>query len=503
MESILKITERMFRLAILFSLAISLSFSCQRPVIEHESENLEYLVDLNFSGFNYRKSTLDVVGSPVDHQHSAAVRTTTDEYPVTLYYWSFDNSTLESDVYPIQPGSTYLFKSGVKYQFVPGFESGLLFDKSLEATSLSSIQFKLSTKGIKSFSKLKFELGLNEYSGSSIRLQYSFGFKSEKFPLGSEISFPMSQLNLKKNTLEIDLRQIDFSNQDSIIFIVYPNLGYHDKNPKYSEEKSIIRFDNIKVTGTRLVANAQLKNDLHYYVFDAASSRLRRKGQFDVLSQQSGVRVELPVGEYHIATLFNNTLNEPALMGEIKDKREFLLNDSMGAEGRIFSSLDTLVVSQTFKKDIILSRAYSQIRFEFTDVVKPIAVKSLRIYKDHQSSYWNPFAVLIPEPTAKKEQPHIIPFNFDKQDYVVFNEFLGLINTEKELRYRVEVWGEEKLIRTFVVKGVCRNNMQLAFRGDLLSSTMGAGGFQVNIRDKWDKETIVDFVEPIPTNLGE
>ncbi|MVZ66011.1 hypothetical protein GQF61_09080 [Sphingobacterium sp. DK4209] len=503
MKSILKISGEKLLLAILVSLTYILCFSCKRTDLQDEKKDLQYLVDLDFSGFDYRKSTLDNAGPGDGFSNRTGARTTTDEYPVTLFYWSFDKSSLESDVYPITPGLTYLFKSGVKYQFVPGFESGLLFDKSLEATSLSSIQFKLSTKGIKSFSKLKFDLGLNEFSGSSIRLHYSFGFKFEKFPLGSEVSFPMSQLNLKKNTLEIDLSEINFTNQDSIIFIVYPNLGYHDKNPKYSEEKSIIRFDNIKVTGIRLVGNEKLKNDLHYYVFDAGSSRLRRKGQFNILNQQSGIRLELPVGEYHIATLFNNTLSEPALIGDIKDKREFLLKDSMGAEGRIFSSLDTLEVSQTFKKEITLSRAYSQIRLEFTDVVKPFEVRYLRIYKDHQSSYWNPFAVLISESTAKEEQPYIIPFNFDKQDYVVFNEFLGLISADKELRYRVEVWGEERLIRTFKVKGVCRNNMQLAFRGDLLSSVMGSGGFLVNIRDRWDKETVVDFVEPISTNLGE
>jgi len=64
---------------------------------------------------------------------------------------------------------------------------------------------------------------------------------------------------------------------------------------------------------------------------------------------------------------------------------------------------------------------------------------------------------------------------------------------ERDLKYRVEVMEEEKVLRTFEVQGTSRNNMQLVFKGPLLPPTTGFGGFEVSLQEEWDGEKVIQF----------
>src|SRR5690606_37773673 len=137
--------------------------------------------------------------------------------------------------------------------------------------------------------------------------------------------------------------------------------------------------------------NDKLKNDIHYFIFDQKNNLIIDRGSFDAKNSAQSLRVELPFGEYSTATVYNNSVNDPFFPEVINAKNDFYLRDSMGLDGRIFGSIDTFKVNRSFSQKIALRRAYSQIRFEFTDAVAPSRVTQLRVYPAHHRYTWNPF----------------------------------------------------------------------------------------------------------------
>jgi len=462
----------------------------------NETPNIEgetFLVDLTFSGFETRVRPI-TSGQADEHQKNfGSQHHHVDEFPTNLYYWSFDAATLISDYYHQSPIELSLFPSWTTHTFLNGFPNTSVSNKLLEAGAVGSFILPIPVSGIRSLDKLSFEMGLSKYNALGIELEYSFSRSTGLSSLGKMIKIPKENLGFIKNTLAFDLSEITFQGQDTLYLFLSVNRGQLSENKNFTQRKSAVRIDNIRVSGMRNVRNEKLKNDLHYVIFDQKSNLKVSRGKFDVEKDAQSLRVELPFGEYSLVSIYNNSVKNPFLPEVIGSKNDFYLLDSMEVDGRIFGSIDTFKVDRSFSKKLELHRAYSQVRFEFTDTLATTKVTQLRVYPNHQPFAWNPYSINLPSLDAKPRKPYVIDINMDREKTVVFNEFLGLEAMARDLKYKVEVMEEEKVLRTFEVQGSVLNNMQLVFKGPLLPPTSGFGGFEISLKEKWTGEKVITF----------
>lgn len=463
----------------------------------NETPNIEgdtYLVDLNFSGFETR---VRPITSGQADEHSNALKTqarNVDEFPTTLYYWSFDAASLLSDYYQQSAIALSFFPASTAHSFLNGFPNSAVSNKLLEARVVSAFILPIPAADIRRLDKLNVELGLSKYSALGVELEYGFSRTSVLSLVGKQITIPKEQLDFRKNTLSFDLRDLSFQDKDTMYLFLSVNRVQYSDNKDFNRSRSAVWVDNIRVSGIRNVRNDKLKNDIHYFIFDQKNNLIVDRGSFDAKNSAQSLRVELPFGEYSTATVYNNSVNDPFFPEVINAKNDFYLRDSMELDGRIFGSIDTVKVDRSFSQKIALRRAYSQVRFEFTDAVAPSRVTQLRVYPAHHRYTWNPFSIVLPTAVeSKPRKPYLIDLNAVRERTVVFNEFLGLEAMERDLKYRVEVMEEEKVLRTFEVQGTSRNNMQLVFKGPLLPPTTGFGGFEVSLQEEWDGEKVVQF----------
>ncbi|MBE8713784.1 hypothetical protein [Sphingobacterium hungaricum] len=458
------------------------------------NENL-YAVTFKISDFESSINPLGINLSSSGSIQKLAATTATQTEIGYLYYWSFNQSTLNPDI-ALHSGYSITYNSGqVPNEYATGFaydsyEAGqaisirsavdVIVKVSLEdALSLSGIGFDISSSGT---GPKDFELSYSNDGGSSFKM------------ISAVNQFSNTNTSQAKNTFSynIDTLQLDFTEDFYLKFHLL--AGQRGTASAYNESTGIMRLDNIHFLGTADVGSGStLYNTFQYYIFDAMNGELVANGEEDFTNQTVEINASLPLGTYYtsfVSNQSNSNLIFPSTYTHYEDY--YFSNYFSNFSAVLFGQSDTITVNQNITQNIILNRLYSQIKFEFTDSEDLSIVERIVISQNHEPFFYAPFNLAMTNPILDQTEIDISP-DFSLSKEFLFNQFMGLLSSTKPISYTVDVYSATGILRTFTVSSSIKNNVQLVFRGELLSDVSQEANFSVEINEDWDEEIIVDF----------
>lgn len=120
------------------------------------------------------------------------------------------------------------------------------------------------------------------------------------------------------------------------------------------------------------------------------------------------------------------------------------------------------------------------------------SVKKIILSQGHEPFFYSPFNTTMLNPVMDQTVIEIEDdFQFNKQ--VVFKKFMGFLSEVQPIHYTVLVLIDEGVLRTFDLSSSLKNNLQLAFRGELLQGALENVLFQITKNENWDGENNVGF----------
>ncbi|MFD2967449.1 hypothetical protein [Sphingobacterium bambusae] len=412
-----------------------------------------------------------------------------------LYFWSFNQGTLEPDIYT-GSGATLTYNGGL----VPvSFATGWSFESytpgfGLTITGANEIVLKIPLSGVAYVKDFGLDIGSSGTGPKSFSLSYSQNGQQYTL-ISDENQFNNTNTAQTKNTFVFSLLDISLDLQRDLFIKLTPKAGFRGEASDYRESTGVTKLDNIRLVGGRgTVQNTSLKT-LHYHVFDALSKDLIHSGVYDFLAKSlADFSLSLPAGQY-IASFVTNESSESLILPTSTIFSSFYMgNRFANHEAQIFGKLDTFTVTGHMEREIALKRYFSEIKFEFTDDIDLSHVARIEIGRTHNPEFYAPFNVTLVNPILDQSEILIVPSFSSTNKTIAFNQFLGNVLQPLAVGYRVQVYDEANtLLRSFEVNSAIPNNVQLLFRGRLLEAAGETSSFSIVLKDEWDGQHIIDF----------
>lgn len=414
-----------------------------------------------------------------------------------MYYWSFNQGSLQPDMFS-STGTSITYNQGT----VPsGFGTGWSFEsyaagQALSITGASEITVKLPLSGVTSVTALGFDIGSSGTGAKNFTLSYSQD--GQRFTvLSDDNQFTNTNTAQAKNSFIFQLTSLSLDYTQDLYIRLIPTAGSRGTAGEYRESTGVLKMDNLRLmgltgAGTRQDANIQ---QLHYHVFDAASNALVLSGVYDFAANElADFSLNLPAGEY-IASYVSNASNAALSIPAAATKASYYIaNNFSNHQAEIFGVLDTFTVAQDIEREITLSRYCSQVKFEFTDAVDLAAVTKIVISRQHDPEYYAPFNLSLVNPVLDQSEIVIEPNFAANGKSIFFNQFIGQVTSPLALSYTVEAFNaSDVLLRSFQIGSAARNNVQLFFRGALLPTGEVVSNFTISFNENWSGEQIISF----------
>lgn len=470
---------------------VLLFVSCQKNVIVNKADTDQYLVSFKFSGFDSQTSIL---------KSSAKLATTTEGNSQNhsegyLYYWSFNNEDLIPDIQfstDFEPEIIYangeipnaFVNSSYAYE---NFSAG----KAIAFSGAKEILIKLPISGVVEISDLGFDVGSPSRGPKDFELYYSVDKGENYIALALNNQFGITNTANHKHTYTYDLRDKNLVGEE-VWFQILPKAGERGTAGDFNENAGTLRMDNLFLTG---VASTDQKdkafNKIHYYFFDKDDSRLVLSGIED-LNDRSSIELSLPAGSYQMCFISNTSEAELLLPDSPSLTTLYAGNFFSNSNADIFAYKGELVVSQASMSQIELERLYSQIKVEFTDSQGLDEITKIVIDQGHDPFFYAPFNLSLQNPVLDQSSIERVG-NFAINKQLVFNQFMGQPIDAQSISYNVQVYNGSILMRSLILEGTIKNNMQLVFRGNLLEDTTFDSSFDIQKNEEWSGQELEGY----------
>lgn len=468
--------------AFIFLLATTLSCQKNKKITDELEENV-FAVSFKIKDFESIVSPLpkaSVVKKVVSTKASG------NGQGETLFQWNFDLNNVDPIV-ALNPLPVIDYNDGkVDYGFTAGWPTT---GKSISFRGAQSIFFKLPTQQIESLLHLSLDVNSSTTGPRAILIDYSTDKGVTFSKLSDTIHFPIELTTAAASKLPVivALNEIPVSNKNSVWFRIRLYEGKRPLESIYNPTTGTFKIDNVLVSG--VINQSAGKNRLYYHIYNAESNELVKQG---TISTEENFTIDLPLGIYHMSVLTKNSTS-PIIFGNSSNRNTFYISNSFKEkDAEIYAVRDTFEVKKSTERTLNLNRVYSEVKVQFTDIENLSIVDSIRIQQKHPGFYYYPFSnnsnSQLDASTLKIEPQ----FTMDNKSFF-FNQFMGLHNINKAIKYELKVYANATVIRTFELQSEIKNNMQILFKGMLLEGDDSGQGFTILKNEKWDGNVNVDF----------
>lgn len=462
-------------------------------------------VTFNLKGFTAAITPLNMMAGPTQQKTSSSLLNSNnlspDEQEQFLYFWSFNDENTVPDIALDATQAIISFSAAdANPNFITGYGlSPYPAGKALSIKGLEELLIHVSLKGASRVTQLAFDVGSSGTGPKDFKLLYATDDGSTYQALSTENPFENTKDNTR-NSYTFDLSTIADSSEQ-LTFKLEPFAGERGEAKEYNPKTGTFKVDNLRISGIynpeQPEEPGEGKGAIHYYVFQAEDHRLAAEGSVPYSGDEApAITVKLPVGRYD-ASFVSNSSSVPLLLPKtITDAASWWVSNYFNNyQAAVFgTTVPDLSIDKNMEIDATLNRYFSEIKFEFTDEDDLSDIGKIAIHQLHETFAYAPFSssttYAIEDTTAIILQQ---PFNQERKS-IQFNQFIGEVNEAVDLAYRVDVYdAEDKLLRSFDVSSAIKNNVQLLFKGKLLSGTDKQGHFQIEWNQQWDDTLTKDF----------
>ncbi|TDS10358.1 hypothetical protein [Sphingobacterium paludis] len=493
----MKTLTHLLRYSFSVLLIIVYASSCKKDFDPKYDDKKSYTVAVKFQEFDQliRPLRSSVRAQKGLSSNATALRSPQSGQEGYLYYWSFNQSTLEPDVF-VAGGSSITFNQG---QIPETFATGWSYDTysagfGLTISGASEIVLKMPLSGVVQVRSFGLDISSSGTGPKAFSLSYSQDGRNYTL-LTEDNQFSNTNTAHARSTFVFPLESLALDLRRDLFLKLIPKAGFRGEASDYREATSVVKLDNIRLTGTSGIRSDASIKALHYYIYEADNKNLVSTGVYDFARQSlADFSLSLPAGDY-IASFVSNESSEKLMLPEAAAATSlYIANRFSNHQARIFGVLDTFTVTGDMERQIVLRRYFSQVKFEFTDATDLKRVNKIVISRRHDPEFYAPFHTSLVNPIVDASQIVVYP-EFSQGDHTVaFHQFIGQVSTPFPLTYTVDAYdAEDILLRSFEVSSALRNNMLLIFRGALLPHHEAVKNFQVLFNENWDGQEISPF----------
>ncbi|GGH21876.1 hypothetical protein FAZ19_14550 [Sphingobacterium alkalisoli] len=475
----------LYRLSFIFIAFFVASCSDEVP-FDELSEDL-YTVNFTIDGFAATRSPIkNSIGQAKKLADNNPSRTSTDTDGY-LYFWSFNNESLNPDIIIAGGGSaTITYNSGsVPSNFVNSTYANESYaaGKALSVTGGRELYIKMPTQLATSVTSFGLDIGSTDTGPKDFELYYSLD-DGETYETLALINQFGSLSNNAKNSFVYDLRDKNISSSSLLLKFVF-KAGERGNAGDYGSTGGTFRVDNIYMKGVSESISGHTLKKLHYNIFHRDKNEIVYSGVVDY-EDNTDIQVQLPLGKYYVCFVSNASKQELLMPTDPLWKSFYVSNKFSNHEAEIFGYSSELEVNADVQLNVELRRWYSQVKFEFTDPIDLSRVKRIRVSQEHEPLFFSPFVTDLSNPILDQSDIDLNIDDLSANKQILFHQFLGNLNDLTSISYKLEVFNESnELMRSFIVNSTLKNNMQLVFRGELLKDLPQSLGFTVTKNENW------------------
>lgn len=468
--------------------------SCNNDAeIDEIAENL-YSVNFTIDGFSTTKRPLSSNAGPIRKLGSTGTTKTSTDDEEYLCFWSFNNANVLPDL-SIAGASLFgiTYNDGVIPTNFPNSTYAHVSYPAGKAMSVNGgreLYIKIPIKLATTVTGLGFDIGSTDIGPKDFELYYSLdeGASYEVLALNNQFG---TLSNNGKNSFVYDLKSKNISGNVLWFKVILKAGKRAEGGGEYAASGGTFRIDNLYLKGTSERDVTHRLKKLHYTIFHQDNNQLVYSGNIDY-EDHTAIQVQLPLGKYYFCFVSNASNTDLLTPQNPLWKSFYVGNVFSNAKAEIFGYHAELDVEQSIQLDVKLDRWYSQVKLEFTDAINLQQVRKIRVSQEHEPFYYAPFSQLTTNPILDQSDIDFV-VDLNDQKFVLFNQFMGSLSKTVPVSYKVDVFGEKDLIRSFSINSILKNNMQLVFRGELLKDVTQSSGFKVIKNEEWGDEKEEEF----------
>lgn len=428
--------------------------------------------------------------------------------PQSLYYWSFNDETLNPDI-ELAEGAEITFEaSAVEPDFFAGFSgNGYEAGQSMSLRGVKSLVISIPIRGVESITQFAFDISSSDTGPKEFSLTYSIdgGMSYNMLSAANQFTNRSAQ---SRNAYEIDLAAYaEFIGVDVLkikfeMFAGERPLNSAGEEIGYNQNSGTVRFDNVRFSGIYNAEEADggdpsMPGILRYYVFSSDHGDLVAQNELAVheLGDDGLLQIKLYPGTYDVLLLAYRSGSNLLLPENLTHASEFYLGQSFDDYQAVtFASWKKglEVGNADVTEPAVLTRCFSSVTFDFTDLWSDLTeVKKIDIVRKHENYWYTPYGEPAERPIDDLNSLSFEGFEKEEDYQLTFHQFLGIPNGLLKVSYVVTAYGRggEELNQVALSEDI-RNNMQLKFRGRLLGNI---DRFSIKINPVWDEAIEHDF----------
>ncbi|WP_134089597.1 hypothetical protein [Olivibacter sp. XZL3] len=501
---------KILSLSFLFSV---LFIRCEKPAPEPESqidEEALHTVTLKLKGFTKRITPL----ADQSAMNSSRLMTTSSSNRMStsasesgpeeqhLYFWSFNNDDLVPE---IAVGSAAPSLSFQAVDTSPSFTAGFGLSpypagKALSLRGLQALVITMPLSGVSQITTLAFDVASSGTGPKNFRIYSSTDDGTTYRPLSEDNQFSNTKDNTR-NSYEFDLSQLGAVQAERLTIKIEPFEGERGEANDYDQNRGTFKLDNFRLSGLYNAEHAEEPTDdiskIQYFIFNANDHTFAAQGNttFDPSTDGIDLSFKLPRGTYYGFITSNVSKAALVLPPRIAQASDLYISNSFANhQALIFGAqIPHLEIDNHIEVDAVLKRYFSEIRFEFTDGYDLSEVHKIRISPEHEDFLYAPFNAQTTERQAASTL--VLHPSFDSSNKSLsFHQFIGDVSDPVHIGYVVDVYNEnDELLRTFTVTASIKNNVQLLFKGELLTDVDRNNQFQIEWNQLWDESLTQTF----------
>lgn len=467
-----------------------LATSCQKEYSGDESSENLYTLRLKLDGLSSHKKPFNQ--AYITTNKLASNSGTEQDSEGYLFFWSFNQENLAPDIrVPSTKSAVLSYNEGltpnnyVTSTFTYGTHPA---GKALSMTGARTFVVQIPMQHIQKLTSFGFDIGSTSTGPKDFEISYSWD--GGNYELIEAINQFSSGATNAKNSFTYDLRNLE-DYEDMLWIKLDFKAGDRSGAGSYSPTSGVFRIDNIHLKGMYELSMSASIAKLHYFIFHQDKADIYAIGEVDE-KDWGEFHVQLPLGSYDVFLISNQSNLELILPTTAETWSDiFASNYFINSPAEIFGKVDEIHVSQDDSFSFTLRRLYSQIKFEFTDDDLNM-VDKIVVTPRHEPYFFAPAGTLSSNPILDQTELQFSAGITDNKQ-IIFNQFLGLLSEEADVTYQLDVYAMDDIIRSLTVNSSLRNNMQMVFRGELLSGVPFNQSFVVVKDENWDGEVESDF----------
>lgn len=415
--------------------------------------------------------------------------------PQYLYYWSFNDESMEPDIAVDEVGAGISF---VGKDTEPGYVNGFGLEpieagRALNIKGAQSVEIDVPMANIESITTFDFDITSSGTGPKDFSLSFSVD-DGATFEVLS-VSNPFGATSRDRYSFDLSgYPQFPGSETLKLKFEFLP--GDRGEGSDYNETTGTVTLDNIRLSGIYNAAGGDqtTPSTLHYYIFSSDDGSVVQQQQLsmDALGDGSTLDVNLADGNYDVLFVAYRSDKGMLLREHVTNANEFYFGQHFDDHRAVTYAalLEGVVVGEDHVEETAtLDRCYSLVEFDFTDAETNLQrVKKIEVVRLHDDFLYTPFGRPAEVGVSEAERIEFTDFSSPEDYKIALHQFLGLLDVGGSVSYELTAFGEGDIVlNTVTITEEIRNNVRLRLTGKLLGDSGDINGFSVAFDTEWEE----------------